>query len=86
MIESLAAEHRCERSHVRSYIEGGLYPFVLESGLQYQLFEHVLEKLVTSDVPGFDPEPTQADIEGLRKTVRFIGRSAHFARSLPFLL
>jgi len=64
------------RARFRSYLEGGLYPFVLESGLRYQLFEHVLEKVVTSDIPGFDPELTQADIEGLRKTVRFIGRSA----------
>ncbi len=40
---------------------------------KYQLVEHVLEKVVTSDIPGFDPELTQADIEGLRKTVRFIG-------------
>ena len=73
---TVPTEYLRERGHFRSYIEGGLYPFVIESGLQYQLFEHVLEKVVTSDIPGFDPELTQADIEGLRKTVRFIGRSA----------
>jgi len=64
------------RGRFSSYMEGGLHPFVLESGVQHELFEHVLEKVVTSDIPGFDPELTHADIEGLRKTVRFIGRSA----------
>mgnify|MGYP006272070167 FL=1 len=76
LLGSVPPEYLRLRGRFRSYVEGGLYPFVLESGLQYQLFEHVLEKVVTHDIPGFDPELTQADIEGLRKTVRFIGRSA----------
>lgn len=73
---SVPSDYLRLRGRFRAYMEGGLYPFVLESGPQFQLFEHVLEKVITSDIPGFDPQLTQADIEGLRKTVRFIGRSA----------
>ncbi len=58
-----------------SYMQGGLYPFLLEPGADLSLFETILQKVVTQDIPSRDPHVSVNDIETLHKVVRFIGRS-----------
>jgi hypothetical protein len=58
-----------------SYLEGGLHPFQLAPGAARGVFENMLEKVITSDIPGYDPSLSVEDLDNMRKVVRFIGRS-----------
>lgn len=58
------------------YLRGGLYPFMLPQGGSLDLFSNMLEKVITQDIPRFDREMSVKDVDDLRKTVEFIGRSA----------
>mgnify|MGYP006281816957 CR=1 FL=1 len=59
----------------KSYLEGGLHPFQLAPGAERGVFENMLEKVLTSDIPGYDPSLSVEDLDNMRKVVRFIGRS-----------
>ncbi len=58
------------------YLEGGLYPFVLQPGATLDLFSSILDKVVASDIPNFDRSLSAQDLDDIRKTLRFIGSSS----------
>lgn len=57
------------------YVEGGLYPFILQPGATLDLFSSILDKVVASDIPNFDRSLSAQDLDDIRKTLRFIGSS-----------
>ena len=57
------------------YVEGGLYPFILQPGASLDLFSSILDKVVASDIPNFDRSLSAQDLDDIRKTLRFIGSS-----------
>ena len=59
----------------QSYLTGGLHPFMLEPGATTDLFGNIISKIVTQDIPRFDPQLTTDDIDKIEKTVQFIGKS-----------
>lgn len=58
------------------YLRGGLHPFLLEPGAGLPLFGNIVETVINRDIPAVEPTVTVADLEHLRRAVRFIGRSA----------
>ena len=57
------------------YLTGGLYPFMLEEGSALDLFGNIVEKVVRSDLPAYDPNLTGADLANMERLLRFVGRS-----------
>lgn len=57
------------------YLEGGLYPFILQKGTTLDLFSSILDKVVVSDIPNFDRSLSAQDLDDIRKTLQFIGSS-----------
>lgn len=57
------------------YLSGGLFPFFLEGGTTLQQMEQILEKIIQSDIPSLNPDLSFAELEVIRKIIRFIGKS-----------
>lgn len=57
------------------YLKGGLYPFLLQPGTSLNQFEHIIRKIIHSDIPCYDRQLTMEDLSLLEKTILFIGRS-----------
>ncbi len=70
------AEYLRLGSRFHEYMTGGLYPFQLPSSASLDLFENTLEKVITGDIPNFDPTLTTEDTDNMRRVLTFIGRSA----------
>lgn len=76
LTEPIPSEHlRAAAGRFDAYLRGGLHPFMLESGSSLSLFENILSKVITGDIPRFDPSLTSEEIDRIHKVVRFIGRS-----------
>ena len=71
----IPVEHLRAGAWFEEYLRGGLYPFTLEAPGRIELFESMLEKVLTTDVIASDPTLTATEIEEMRKMMSFIGRS-----------
>jgi len=57
------------------FLQGGLYPFMLEPGAKLELFRQMLQKIITMDMPTYDPTLTALDMDTISNIVKFIGTS-----------
>ena len=57
------------------YLQGGLYPFLLNPGASIRQFESITKKIFSSDIPSYDPKLTMEDLTMIEKTMIFIGKS-----------
>ena len=57
------------------YLTGGLYPFVLEAGPAPDLFGNIVETVIRSDIPAYEPHLSVGDLEHIERTLAFVGRS-----------
>ncbi|MDA3951642.1 MAG: AAA family ATPase [Spirochaeta sp.] len=73
--QGVPAEYLRTGSSFADYLSGGLYPFMLEPGANRELFESILQKVITGDIPSIHPHISIDELDALRKVVRFIGRS-----------
>lgn len=74
-------EGRLPVSHMRlspyfeEYIRGGLYPFLLEAGSDFEQFFSIKEKIIHDDIPNFDRSINREDVSNIEKIFSFIGKS-----------
>jgi len=68
--DHLRASHRFD-----PYLQGGLYPFLLERGAGLDQFKAILDTVVNRDIPANDPSVTHDDLSKISKLLRFVGRS-----------
>lgn len=73
--EPIPSDYLRLQGRFEDYLRGGLHPFMLQPASAIDLFSNVLETVITRDIPRFDRQLTVEDIDKLRKTVEFIGRS-----------
>jgi hypothetical protein len=52
----------------KAYLERGLHPFQLAPGAARSVLENMLEKVIISDTPGYDPSLTVEDLEYLERS------------------
>ncbi len=71
----IPAEHLRAGPWFEEYLRGGLYPFTLEAPGRIELFESMLEKVLTTDVIASDPSLSAGELDQMRKMLAFIGRS-----------
>ena len=57
------------------YLTGGLYPFVLEAGPAQDLFGNIVETVIRSDLPAYEPRLSVGDLEHIERMLAFVGRS-----------
>ncbi len=69
------AEHLRYGYHFDRFLDGGLYPFTLESGLDLEPFRSMIEKIVSTDIPSVSPSLSHDDLTRIRKVLAFIGTS-----------
>jgi predicted AAA+ superfamily ATPase len=62
-------------AYFERYLQGGLFPFMLEPGTGLEQFGSILETVVHRDIPACDPSVTHADLSKIDKLLRFVGRS-----------
>ena len=84
-LESLSLEKIFEGylpvSHLRlspyfeEYLRGGLYPFLLEAGSEFDQFFSIKEKIIHDDIPNFDRSINREDLSNIEKVLSFIGKS-----------
>lgn len=74
--EPIPPNHLRTAGRFDTYLKGGLHPFMLEPGATPALFENILTKVITGDIPRYDPRISAEEIDRIQKVVRFIGRSA----------
>lgn len=58
------------------YLAGGLYPFMMEPGARLSLFDAILHRVISGDIPSVHPHLSMDDVDAMEKIVRFVGRSA----------
>jgi len=73
--EELPAEHLRTDQWFDPYLQGGLYPFMLESGAGHEQFKAVLDTVVNRDIPAHDRSVTHDDLLKIAKLLRFVGKS-----------
>lgn len=71
----IPAEHLRAGTWFEEYVRGGLYPFTLQAPGRTELFESMLEKVLTTDVITSDPSLSVMELDQMRKMIAFIGRS-----------
>ncbi|MFW6250814.1 MAG: ATP-binding protein [Alkalispirochaetaceae bacterium] len=71
----IPTEHLRAGAWFEEYLRGGLYPFTLEAPGRIELFESMLEKVLTTDLIASDPSLSAIELDQMRKMIAFIGRS-----------
>ncbi|MFP4618876.1 MAG: ATP-binding protein [Spirochaetaceae bacterium] len=61
--------------YFKEYLQGGLYPFLLEPGSSIGQFSAIKEKIIHDDIPNYDRGITMEDVTNIEKALSFIGRS-----------
>ncbi|MCF7929368.1 MAG: AAA family ATPase, partial [Spirochaetales bacterium] len=62
-------------SYFKEYVKGGLYPFLLEAGSDFEQFTSIKEKIIHDDIPNFDRSMNIEDVSNIEKVFSFIGKS-----------
>ena len=73
--EALSPEILRLFSYLAEYLQGGLYPFLLEPGSSIEQFAVIEEKIIHQDIPNFDRSITMEDVTHIDRTLSFIGKS-----------
>jgi predicted AAA+ superfamily ATPase len=73
--DEVPAEHLRTDRWFDPYLQGGLYPFMLERGAGLELFRSVLDTVVNRDIPAPDRSVTHDDLLKIARLLRFIGAS-----------
>ncbi len=71
----LTPEYLILSTHFEEYLNGGLYPFLLEPGGSMEQFSAIKEKIIRHDIPNYDRSITMEDVSNIEKTISFIGKS-----------
>lgn len=72
---NVPVEHLRTSFRLREYLEGGLYPFTMESNSSLAAFQNISQKALRSDIPSLETTLSLEDVNSLERTMAFIGRS-----------
>lgn len=75
LMQRVQPEYLKAGPYFNDYLAGGLYPFLLQPGASIRQFDTIIKKILSSDIPNYDPQLTMEDLFLIEKTLAFIGRS-----------
>jgi len=71
----ISPDHFKVGTFFNDFLRGGLYPFLMQPGTSIQQFDMIIKKILSNDIPQFDPQLTMEDLTLIEKTLTFIGKS-----------
>ncbi len=64
-----------QEAYFHEYLNGGLYPFLLEPGAALEQFKNIIAKIVNDDIPNADKKTSTEDILVIKKMLQFLGKA-----------